>query len=239
MSIFANKTVDMEMIMRPTCVIAGMYEDDPGLMNQEQYYSMKLHHPVLPGNELVVKEFFGTLEQVENLMDALIELPWAREYYASTIAAWEAYQAGDLGAVHGVGESFERLLTPVSEIARSRHLQEHVHWAYTDKYGAMIPAYADDVETEQVLLQDGNRYLRCARYWLNDVARVHSDYGWIVYDGKSRGIPEMLHAPFGGAISPRLFLVEEEYFNVADAMRDMLDNKFNYNQLSREMFSGC
>lgn len=90
-----------------------------------------------------------------------------------------------------------------------------------------------------MLLQDGNRHLRCARYWLNDVARVHSDYGWIVYDGKSRGIPEMLHAPFGGAISPRLFLVEEEYFNVADAMRDMLDNKFNYNQLSREMFSGC
>lgn len=96
------------------------------------------------------------------------------------------------------------------------------------------------VDVEQVLLQDGNRLIRCARYWFEGLQNVESPKGWKQFAGNSRGIPYMVESDEEGVASLRLFVQEQEYAEEKTALQDMQQmDKLNYRQLSRELFSGC
>ena len=224
---------------KTSCVVAGAYEDREYLMNDDHYYRIRIPNPVNENSQIVIKTFFGTIEQICTFMHEISdELHWC-EYYASTIDAWMRYMAGDHGAVHIVGGKEERLLTPVSEICRSAYLIDNVSWRYANKYGCTLPAFADTVEISQVLLRDEDRLYRCATYWFNDVSSAHSEKGWVAYNGDSCGVPCMMDAHRAGVITNRLMIIEEEYKDICVAFNDMkAENLFNFQQISREMFSG-
>ena len=61
-------------------VVAGAFEDDPALMNKEQYYAIRLAHTAYPDCVTVVKEYFGTLDQIRQLIYLLAGEEWTREY---------------------------------------------------------------------------------------------------------------------------------------------------------------
>lgn len=91
-----------------------------------------------------------------------------------------------------------------------------------------------------MLLWDGNRFIRCARYGFAGLECAHSDKGWITYDGTSCGVPYMIDSHGTGDANNRLFVVEEEYDNLDAAKWDMQrEDYFNYEQISRELFSRC
>lgn len=83
-------------------VVIGAFEDDPALMNKEQYYAIRLPYEAFADGGAVGKEFFGTLRQIQELIRMLRNKEWTRQYYASTIAAFDEYHAGNLAAVHKV-----------------------------------------------------------------------------------------------------------------------------------------
>ena len=221
-------------------VIAGCFEDRIELMNQIRYYGIRLDCLKGPEEELVIKQYYGTLEQIDGLLSDIDMAEWWREYYASTIAVWEEYQSGDNGALHHVGREVERLLRPVIEVCRSAFMIENAEWVCLDKCGLDMKARADVVGVHQVLLWDGNRFIRCARYGFTGLECAHSDKGWITYDCTSCGVPYMIDSHGTGDANNRLFVVEEEYDNLDAAKWDMQrEDYFNYEQISRELFSRC
>ena len=235
-----NETIETTENTYNPYVVIGAFEDSKDLMNKSPYYRIRLDGLVMPEEKLVIKEFFGTQEQIGELLNEIDKDVWWREYYAYTLDAWEKYQAGDHDAVHFVGSDAERLLTPVTEICRSAYLIDNARWRYKDKYGCIMLADADMVDVNQVLLQDGYRYIRCARYWFEGLCRVHSDKGWVFYDGVSRGIPCLMKSLEEGTANNRLFVIEGVYDDVDSAMADMQkEAKFHYQQISRELFTGC
>lgn len=222
-------------------VVAGAYEDRAELMNQKCYYKLRLDYLVQPEEKLVIKEFFGTLEQIGGLFDQIDLDEWWRGYFASTLNAWDKFRAGDYGAVHFVGHNVERLLTPVSEICRSGYLIDDVRWRYENKLGDIMLADAKTVDANQVLLQDGKRYVRVARYRFEGLRYTssESDKEWIAYNGTSYGIPYIVECSAQGDATNYLLVIEEEYDDPETAVADMqAEVKFNYLQISRELFSG-
>lgn len=223
-------------------IVAGAYEDRAELMNQVQYYRLRLDCLIKPEEILVIKEFFGTLEQIGALFDQIGLDEWWRGYYASTLSAWDKFRAGDYGAVHFVGYNVERLLTPVCEICRSGYLIDDVRWHHQDKFTGVTLADAKTVDANQVLLRDGTRYVRAARYRFEALRFTSADRDeeWITYDGTSRGVPCMVDYSAAGTATSRLLAVEAEYDDPEIAVADMqAEGKFNYLQISRELFSGC
>ena len=223
-------------------IVAGAYEDRAELMNQVQYYRLRLDCLIPPEEILVIKEFFGTLEQIGAFLDQIALDEWWHGYYASTLNAWDKFRAGDYGAVHFVGYNVERLLTPVCEICRSGYLIDDVRWCYQDKLGDITLADAKTVDANQVLLRDGNRYVRAARYCFEGLRSTSAecDGEWISYNGTAHGIPYMVDYSAEGTATNRLLVVEAEYDDPEFAVADMqVEGKFNYLQISGELFSGC
>lgn len=221
-------------------VVIGAFEDDPALMNKEQYYAIRLPYEAFADGGAVGKEFFGTLRQIQELIRMLRNKEWTRQYYASTIAAFDEYHAGNLAAVHKVAGNMERLLTPVSELCRSAYLCDDARWYYTDQYGCMLPAKAEVVDVDQVLLQDGERYLRCAKFHFAGLSGAKPAYGWSLHNGYCEGFPYLSQYYEPGAVHMRLYVLEQEYKDVEAARRDMqTEGVLNYEQVSAELFSGC
>ena len=221
-------------------VIAGCFEDRIELMNQIRYYGIRLDCLKGPEEELVIKQYYGTLEQIDGLLSDIDMDEWWREYYASTIAAWEDYQSGDVCALHHVGRGVESLLKPVVEVCRSAYMIENAEWVCLDKCGLDIKARADVVGVHQVLLWNGNRFIRCTRYGFAGLESAYSDKDWTIYDGTSYGVPYLIDTYGNGNAHNRLFVVEEMYDNLDTAKWDMQrEDNFDYEQISRELFSGC
>ena len=67
-----------------------------------------------------------------------------------------------------------------------------------------------------------------------------SDKGRVTYDGESRGVPHMIDSQGTGDAYSRLFVVEETYDDLNAAKWDIQQgNILNYEQISRELLSGC
>ena len=77
------------------------FEDAPELMC-DQYYIIKLELMLHPEDRIDVRTYCGTIDEIGELMHKLDTDEWHRNYYASTIAAWEAWQQGDKMALHHV-----------------------------------------------------------------------------------------------------------------------------------------
>lgn len=235
-----SKNLEIQGAMSYGKVISGCYEDCLGLMNHQLYFGLRMDSVVMPEEDYVIKNLYGTLDQVCDLMAHIDkDIVW-REYYASSLDALERYQNGDEWAMHYVGGEAESFLTPVMEVGRSAYMIEDAEWLYRDKCGSYIRAKADTVGIHQVLLWDGNKYVRCARYGFEGLSRAHTDKGWIPYDGTSCGVPCMIDSHGNGDAYNRLFVVEDTYKDLETAMRNMQrEDNFKYEQVSRELFSGC
>ena len=220
-------------------VIAGCYEEDPALMNQDQYYLFRLAEMVMPEERIVIREYCGNLEQIGELLAEMDKDEWCQYFYSSTLRAWDKFRSGDLGAVHRVENGkLERLLTPVSEMARACFLVDGVEWQYRDKYDCLLRARAECAEITQVLLQDGDRYIRCCKYWLQGLQRVHGEKGWIPYDNAPQGLEHLFVHRHSDTVFSRLFLPEWEGTDKSLGMYEVQDEfSLRLGQLSRELLS--
>ena len=169
------------------------FEDTPELMI-DKYYIIKLDLMLHPENKPVVRTYCGTIDEIGHLIDCLDRDEWSRNYYASTIAAWENWQQGDKMALHHVGADVVPLLIPAKEMCRSAYLLDEAQWSYTDKFGCTMLASADTADVHQVLLYRGH-FFRFARYQFGGLCRVHSDHGWVDYQVDDGGVPGMICRP--------------------------------------------
>lgn len=216
-------------------VFEHAFEDAPELM-VEKYYLIKLDLMLRPEEEFVVRTYCGTLEEIGKLINSLDQNEWNRHYYESTIAAWEAWQAGDKMALHHVGANVEPLLIPAREMCRSAYLLDEAQWSYTDKFGCTMLASADTVDVHQVLLYRGH-YFRFARYQFGGLCRVHSDKGWVDYHVDDGGVPGMIYKTANGEIHSRLYVLVDE-FNTYQAGADAMhsDQCVDYSRISEDLF---
>ena len=222
-----------------TRMVASCYEDRQEFMNKAQYYRLRLPDMVMPEGQVVIKEFFGTQEEIGELFTSMEQDEWCRYFYRSSFQAWERFLAGDLGAVHRVeGEKQERLLTPVSELARASFLFDNLQWKYPNKFDCTMQAKAETMEVIQILLQDGERYIRCCKYWFQNLERIHSEKGWIPYDNDPQGIKNLFVHRYTDTVFSRVFLPEWEGSYQDQAMYEVQDeHSLILSQVSRELFS--
>ena len=119
------RNLDVKIDLNGGTVIAGCYEDRMELMNRQPYYGILMDSMVMPEEDFVVKQFYGTADEVHDLMTQIGNDPLWRDYYASSLDAMERYQSGDEFAMHYAGGEVERFLEPVIEVCRSAFLLDN------------------------------------------------------------------------------------------------------------------
>lgn len=161
-----------------------------------QYYSIQFEDYSVKCAIPLTKTYYGTLDQIGVVIDCLAADPETATKYASTIGAFGEYKNGHLGVTHTIAGKKLRLLTPVNLIHKTLLLEQDVEWYFNNgvyKY----PVRASFVDLHQVLLNDGDMYLRCVRPCYEGLQYEDPYEGWISMPDCHYGFPYIYKAEPG------------------------------------------
>lgn len=98
----------------------------------EQFYKTQLEDYSIPAVLPCPKTYYGTLEQIEAVINQLAADPATATKYASTIQAFADFKNGNVEAVHTIMGQQLRLLTPVTCIHETVILEQDVQWYFSN-----------------------------------------------------------------------------------------------------------
>lgn len=161
------------------------------MMNNKQYYEINLEDYSFPRYASAVKSYYGTMDDVINLMVRLADNDWTRIRYQETIDAAEYYDL-DPEITHTVAGQVLPILTPVEEIARFETKLTNRSWYYTAYNGVVYPCWAENLDVCQTLIRAGDGYRRCLRASVSGLNVCHHSIGWANPTDVIKGFPGMV-----------------------------------------------
>lgn len=173
----------------------------------KQFFGIQFEDYSLPEGLPMPKTYYGTLHQIKAVMDDLAADPITAAKYASTIQAFEEYTEGFLGATHEISGQRLSLLTPVQLIHETMIVEENAQWYFNNGvYQHLVRA--ECMYLHQVLLRDGDMYLRCVRPSYAKVQYDNPYEGWTSMPPCHYGFPYM-YVVENGWHSMRLYTLEQ------------------------------
>lgn len=147
----------------------------------------------------------------------------------------EPYFGSD-AQIQEVNVDMDELMDPVKEVGRSGYMIDYPRWSFTNEQGQLVEVKADMVDLHQVLFEQGNLYIRTARFCFENLKYRKPGQDWTPFSAANASGIIM---PLGehGACS-LVYVVEDEYTSLRSARKVMRqEDNFNYQQISRELFA--
>lgn len=205
------------------------------------YYALVLDDCACPSFYSGAKSYHGRLEDIRGLMSAL-EADNDNGYHNEVLKAFYAWEQGDLKVTHKVAYQDRRLLTPEEVIGWEDFSYDHSIWQHTNIWGCVNELQADAIDVSQIVLKQGDWYLRCIRPVFRDLmvrkpeAPITQMREWEPVGDRFWGYPHMM-VQHGKYTYPRLFMDLQHYSDLSDAIRDLKDaSKIDYATVMDEVF---
>lgn len=156
-------------------------------------------------------------------------------YFLHMRGSSEPYFGSD-AQIQEVNVDMDELMDPVKEVGRSGYMIEYPRWSFTNEQGQLVEVKADMVDLHQVLFEQGNLYIRTARFCFENLKYRKPGQDWTPFSAANASGIIM---PLGehGACS-LLYVVEDEYTSLRSARKVMRqEDNFNFDNISRELFA--
>ena len=158
------------------------------MTNNEKMYKITLEDYSFPRYTSAVKSYYGTMDDIINLMVHLADNDCTRTRYQETIDAAEYYDL-DNEIMHTVAGQAFPILTPVQEVCRFETQLINQCWDYTTFSGAVYPCWAAQVDVCQTLIRTESGYERCLRASISGLSICHHGTGWTTPGNVIKGFP--------------------------------------------------
>lgn len=193
------------------------------MLNNNPIYRIFLEDYSRPRWEAAAKPYYGTMDDIRNLMIYLSENEETRIRYGDLIDAVEWYDM-DNDAVHTVAGREFPVLMPAEEVCGSEVLLEEQQGYYTGSSDAVYPVWADRVYIRQILLRMEDGLHRCVKASFEGFRLCSSGLGWICIRNSIKGFPGVVTWA-DNTHTMNLFVEQEVYDfdNQKLAMTDTMD----------------
>ena len=146
-------------------------------MNNKQLYEIRLEDYSAPRYASAVKSYYGTKNDINNLICHLRNDDSIRARYSETIVAFETYDGTNL-PVHNVAGQIVPILTSVQELSRLETRLTAPVWNFTECTGGIYPCRAEAVTVCQNLIRTDNGYERCLKAQVLNLEICFQRFGW-------------------------------------------------------------
>lgn len=208
---------------------------------QERYYALVLDDCACPSFCSAPKAFHGRLSDIRGLVEALAN-DNADGHHNEVLNAFHAWEQGDLDVMHRVAYSNHKLLTQEEVVAQEDYALKHTVWQHTNIWGCVNELQADAIDVSQIVLKQGDWYLRCIRPVFRDLmvrtpeAPITQMREWKPVGDRFWGYPHIM-VQHGKYTYPRLYMDLQHYSDLSDALRDLKDaSKIDYATVMDEVF---
>lgn len=207
----------------------------------EIIYEIQLDDAACPSFCSFTKGFYGTYRDIKSFMTALTE-DNEKGHHDSILNAFRAWEAGDLEVEHSLAYHTCRLVTPRQIFHRTEHLLENVEFRHMNIWDFPYDFKADTVRVEQILIKgESDGYVRCLRASFENLTvrrpetPIPQMQEWKPVGNRFWGYPQMMVLE-DDRIYSRLFMEQQTYADLAEALRDMEDSeKLDYSVICEEI----
>ena len=206
----------------------------------KQFYKITLTDCAIPSFCSGGKDYYGTIEEVEDLITAIKNNNSIESDIDGLQAAFTEYKSGNIECEHTVAYSKAKFLTSVRLIAENEMTVDKYKWKHINIWHCPCYMHAGISHFKQVVLQDGGNYIRAIkpqfcelRCAIEEQSESQDKIGVMFW-----GVPEMIkYDSRTKKTLSRLYLYEERYSDKATACRD-LDNaeKINLRSFCDDIF---
>lgn len=186
----------------------------------EQYFRLQLDDYAAPSIASWGKAYFGTLDEIRGLVEALAKDEKRRVNFAELIDAFRAYEAGNHQVTHHVAYQEVPLLEPVALLSRKVLRAESHAWTYLNTWGSPYSLRCDSVTAELLWLKTSEDICRAVKARLRNLQYEGSTGQWHPLADGFWGFPHMVEAE-NGCIWTRLAVKEMNHSLRKTAEEDM------------------
>lgn len=190
-------------------------------MNQ-QYYCLRLWDYSTPSHVSKSKAYFGTLDDIRSLMEALERDERHRVDHAETIAAFRKYEAGNHAVTHNVAYQELLLLEPVEVIGEAVLRLENHRWQHLNTWDCPYHMECSEVETHHLWLSSPEDCLRAIKARFRDLGYRSFNGDVKLLESGFWGHPQMLYMD-ENALCNRLAVIEKRFKNRKEARKDLAE----------------
>ena len=181
------------------------------------YYCIALDDPTTPSFCTFAKNYFGTVFDIDQVMDRMARIG----RYPDAVQAFIAFEYGDTEAAHTVCFHKEKLMNPCMLIAKEHFvLTDHI-WEHENVWESTYHMRADYIAVDQILLQEEGLYYRCIRPTFSRLdCKTDINEDWKPVGSRIWGNKAIMQY-LRGNHSLALYVLEKRYSDLDTAMAHM------------------
>ena len=187
---------------------------------KEQFYRLVLDEYASPSFCTLRKGYYGSLNDIKGLVDALDADQHYREHHLELINAFRAYVSGDHTITYRVAYSELPLLEPVELLDSAALRLDQFAWSHTNVWDCQYHLRCDCVETVHYWLRLKDRYLRVVKANFKNLEFLSEIHGWRTLHSHFWGFPKMIVSAEGDVYN-RLAVCEKSFESLAEAETDI------------------
>lgn len=157
-------------------------------MAKKDLYEIKLEDYRFPRYAAVLRSYYGTMDDIINLMVHLADDDWTCNRYRETIDAAETYIM-DPDITHTVVGQKLPILTPVEEVCRFETSLSNQNWQYTGYNGVVYSCRAEHLDICQILIRTDSGYDRCLKATISGLLICYPSIGLVAQSFVIKGFP--------------------------------------------------
>lgn len=180
------------------------------MIAKEQIFELKLEDYSKPRYMSAIKSYYGTMAEIDALMDRLSKDPTCSTRYRETVEAVEYYDLDD-ELTHTVAGQILPILTPVREISRAEAHLDSYSWDYAAFDGTIYPCRYDTVKAVQSVIETETGYAHCVRADIFGLQIHYPSIGWVNITTPVHGFPKMV--TYANGVHSMSLAVSQEHYN--------------------------
>lgn len=185
------------------------------------YYRLELDDYATVAFTSFSKDYYGTLDDIRKLMDALETDEDLCNSQQALITAFRSYQQGNTDIQHSVAYQKVPFLTEAKVLHREERRYRNLEWKHLNTWQWPYYLRSEEAVTLHFWLQCQTQYCRCVKVCFRNLEYCGShDHEWKPLGDMLWGFPEMIvyQPPF---LWNRLAVVEKKFNDFSELQADM------------------
>ncbi len=198
------------------------------MIKKDQIFELKLEDYSYPRYMSAVKSYYGTMDEIIEMMIRMEDDPHVRARYKETLDAAEFYDL-DNEVTHTVAGLTLPMFIPVKEFSRVETTLRDKEWEYKTYSGSVYPCKATEIEMCQALIWTKTGFERCVQANITGLQVCYPGIGWTYIHGTIKGFPGMV--TFDGNVHSMALAASQAHYTF-DEFDQALSDTMNPNSVS-------
>lgn len=200
----------------------------------DKYYRLLLDDYSAAAFTTFDKEYYGTIDDVRGLIDALKFDKKRRDSHKDTIEAFERYVSGEKKSIHNVAYRDVPILTPIKVLLQAEQNVENMEWEHLNTWQWVCEMKLSSAKIQHYWIKDGKQYRRIMKAQVVGLCYKDTVGKWTDPKTMFWGFPGMLVRD-GDILYNRLACIEKNFKTLEELQVDY-ENYLNEPNVDFEKF---